>query len=160
MRKREEVLRQFVEQACAALAMFDRDMRYMACSRRWLTDQGLEEQDIVGRSFYEVFPDVPERWKEAHGRSMAGEVMRSEEDAFVRADGLKQRVSWGMRPWLKSDGSIGGIMIMAEDVTERVEAVRAFRESELQTRLAQEAAQAGVWEWWLADDRLEWSDTL
>ena len=26
--------------------------------------------------------------------------------------------------------------------------------------MAQAAAQAGVWEWWLADDRLHWSDTL
>ncbi len=47
---------------------------------------------------------------------------------------------------------------MTEDVTERVEAVRALRESELRTRLAQEAAKAGTWELRLADNRSQWSE--
>jgi len=160
LRQSEEHLREFVEQAPAAIAMFDRDMRYLACSRRWLTDRGRKEQSVAGRFHYEVFPEIPERWKEVHRRGMAGEVVRAEEEPIVRADGRTQWLRWEMRPWLTSEPAVGGITIMAEDVTERVEAVRALRESELRTRLAQEAAQAGVWEWWLADDRLQWSDTL
>lgn len=155
-----EILRQFVDQACAALAMFDRDMRYMACSRRWLTDYGFEGQDIVGRSHYDVFPDLPDRWKEAHRRGMAGEAVRCEEEAFVRADGRTQWVRWGMRPWLTPNGSVGGIFIMAEDVTEKVEAVRAVRENDQWMRLAQEAAKVGTWDWRLADDRTQWSANL
>jgi PAS domain S-box-containing protein len=160
LRKREEVLRQFVDQACAALAMFDRDMRYMACSRRWLNDLGIEDQDLVGRSNYDVFPDLPDHWKEAHRRGMAGEVVSADEDAFVRADGRTQWVSWGVRPWRTGDGSVGGIFIVFEDVTARVEAVRALRESELRTRLAQQAAKAGTWEWCLADNRNRWSENI
>ena len=91
---------------------------------------------------------------------MAGEVVRAEEDPFVRADGRTQWLRWEVRPWLTRDQAVGGITIMTEDVTERVEAVRALRESELRTRLAQEAAKAGTWEWWLADDRSQWSETL
>jgi PAS domain S-box-containing protein len=159
LRQNEEHLREFVEQAPAAIAMFDRNMRYLACSRRWLTDRGRKEQSVAGRFHYEIFPEVPERWKEVHRRGMAGEVVRAEEDPIVRADGRTQWLRWEMRPWLTSERAVGGITIMAEDVTERVVAVRALRESELRTRLAQEAAQAGVWEWWQADDRLHWSDT-
>ena len=160
LRQSEERLREFVEQAPAAIAMFDRDMRYTACSRRWLTEHGLEEQDLVGRSHYEVFPDVPDRWKAAYRQGMAGAVMCAEEDAFVRADGRTQWMRWGVRPWLTGDGSVGGITIISEDVTERVEAVRASRESELRTRLAQEAAKAGTWELRLADKRSQWSENI
>ncbi len=159
-KKREEVLRQFVEQSCAAVAMFDRDMRYMACSLRWLTEHGIEEQNLLGRSHYEVFPDVPDRWKAAHRRGMAGEVMCAEEDAFFRADGRTQWMRLWVRPWLTGEGSVGGITIISEDVTERVEAVRALRESELRTRLAQEAAKAGTWELRLADKRSQWSENI
>jgi PAS domain S-box-containing protein len=58
---------------------------------------------------------------------MTGETVRSEEDAFPRADGQIQWVRWEMRPWLTGDQTVGGITIMAEDVTARVEAARALR---------------------------------
>ena len=160
LRQSEERLRQFVEQAPAAMAMFDRDMRYMSCSGRWVEDYGLKDAAPLGRCHYELFPELPERWKEVHRRCMAGEVVRAEEDPFVRADGRTQWLRWEVRPWLTRDQAIGGITIMAENVTERVEAVRALRENELRMRSAQGAAQAGVWEWRLADDRLQWSETL
>ena len=78
----------------------------------------------------------------------------------MRADGQTQWLRWEMRPWLTSDQTVGGITIMSEDVTERVEAVRALRESELRTRLAQEAAKAGTWELRLADNRSQWSQSI
>ena len=49
---------------------------------------------------------------------------------------------------------------MTEDVTDRVLAVAALRESELRMRLAQEAARAGTWESRPADKINVWSDSL
>ncbi len=100
LRQSEERLRQFVEQAPAAIAMFDRNMRYMGCSRCWLTLLGRDEQSVIGRSHYEVFREIPQRWKEVHQRGLAGEVVRAEEDPFVRADGRTQLLRWEVRPWL------------------------------------------------------------
>ena len=60
--------------------MFDREMRYLHVSRRWRTDFHLGERDLRGLSHYEVFPDIPERWKKAHRRGLAGEVVREEAD--------------------------------------------------------------------------------
>jgi PAS domain-containing protein len=47
LREKSEKLRLFVEHAPAAVAMFDRQMRYLALSRRWLADMSLAEQDIA-----------------------------------------------------------------------------------------------------------------
>jgi len=60
----EAWLRVFVEQVPVAIAMLDRDMRYLAASRRYLTDYSVK--DVIGRGHYEVFPEMPERWREVH----------------------------------------------------------------------------------------------
>jgi len=112
-------LRIFVEHAPASLAMFDRDMRYICASRRWSGDYGLGERDLLGISHYDIFPEIPERWKEAHRRARAGEVVQAEDDSFVRADGSLQRLRWEIHPWHEPSGGIGGIVVFTEDITER-----------------------------------------
>jgi PAS domain S-box-containing protein len=113
----EAMLGLFIEYAPAALAMFDREMRYVAVSRRWLQDYGLGDRDIVGLCHYDVFPELSDRVKAIHRRGMAGEVLREEDTPFVRADGGVQWIHWEMRPWKKGDGEIGGIVIFTEDIT-------------------------------------------
>jgi PAS domain S-box-containing protein len=108
-----------VQHAPAAIALLDRDMRYLAVSRRWLSDYGLGDQDLVGRSHYEVFPDIPERWKAIHRRCLAGATEKADEDAFPRADGGTDWVRWEIRPWQGATGEIGGIVIFSEVVTEQ-----------------------------------------
>jgi len=115
----EAVLRQFIKHTPAAVAMFDTEMRYLQASDRWLTDYHLLGQDVVGRSHYEVFPDLPERWKEVHRRVLTGAVERCVEDEFPRADGSTEWLHWEARPWLKPDGSIGGLSMFTQVVTDR-----------------------------------------
>ncbi|HKJ82312.1 MAG TPA: PAS domain S-box protein, partial [Ignavibacteriaceae bacterium] len=59
----EKTLRLFVLYAPAAIAMFDRDMHYIAASHRYITDYRLHDENIIGHSHYEIFPEIPERWK-------------------------------------------------------------------------------------------------
>ena len=115
----EERLRLFVEHAPAAIAMLDNDMKYIAVSRRWLTDYRIGEWDVTGRSHYEVFPEIPEAWKEIHRRCLAGAVEKCAEDPFPRLDGRTDLVRWEIHPWRRDGGEIGGIILFSELVTER-----------------------------------------
>jgi len=130
LRESEARFRLFVEHAPAALAMFDREMRYLHVSRRWRTDYDLGDRELCGRSYYDIFPDAPERWREAHRRGLAGEVVREEDDRFDRADGSALWIRWEIRPWYDKAGDIGGIVIFTEDVAERKQAEQLLRDSE------------------------------
>ena len=132
----------FIEHAPAALAMFDRDMRYLAVSRRWLTDYQLESSDILGHSHYEIFPNMSAHWKAVHQRGMAGELVRSAKDCFEQADGSVQWLRWEVRPWFMADSEVGGIVIFSEDITERIVSEQALRDSE--SRFAATFDQAAV----------------
>lgn len=122
LRQNEELLELFIQHAPAALAMFDQHMCYIAASRRWIEAFRLKGREIIGRSHYEIFPEIPARWAAIHRRVLGGETLKNEEDFFERMDGSTQWVRWEARPWLTGTGAIGGIVIFSEDITARKQA--------------------------------------
>jgi PAS domain S-box-containing protein len=122
LRASEMRLRLFIDHAPAAIAMLDRDMCYLAVSRRWREDYGLGELDVIGRSHYEVFPDLPDRWRVVHQQALAGQVVIAAEDRFERPDRSIAWLKWEVRPWPDHAGNVGGIIIFTEDITERKKA--------------------------------------
>jgi PAS domain S-box-containing protein len=143
LREREEQLRLYAEHSPAAIAMFDREMKYLVASRQWLAVYHLGGQEIIGRSYYEVFPEIGGRWIEIHRRCLAGAVERCDEDCFHRADGTAEWIRWEVRPWHQADGSIGGIIIFSEDITARKRAEEELNKlnAELEQRVAGRTAE-------------------
>ncbi len=120
--EKENQLRLFVEYSPAALAMLDMDMKYIVTSKKWMLDYQLGDKDIIGKSHYEVFPEIPQEWKEIHQRCLAGAIEKRDEDMFVRADGSVDWVCWEIHPWRKASGNIGGIIMLTEVITGRIKA--------------------------------------
>ena len=142
---RVDAIRDIVEQAPAAVAVFDDKLRYLAVSRRFLSDYELEDPaQIIGRSIYETFPDMPPRWREIHVRVLAGEELASEEDLFPRQDGRIQWVRWSMKPWRTADDRIVGALLFAEVITGQVTARHALTDSETRLRVTFENAPIGI----------------
>ena len=98
LQSREELLKIFVKSVPAGVAMFDREMRYLQVSDRWCADYSVDSSQVLGRSHYELFPDIPQRWKEIHRRALEGETLRADEDRWDREGGTTW-VRWEIRPW-------------------------------------------------------------
>ena len=138
-------LRQLIESTPAAVAMFDRDMRYIMTSRRWLQDYALEGRDIVGHSHYEIFPEIGgvPRWVDIHQRALRGERFDMREDSWVRADGKTEWMQWAIHPWKDVTGEIGGIVMYTEIITARKLTEAAHRTAEAMNRAAMDKAPIG-----------------
>lgn len=120
LQQNEQILRIFIENSPAAIAMLDRDMNYLVVSHRFLADYRLGGQNIIGRSHYDVFPEMPQRWREIHNRCLAGVVEKCEEEPFARSDGTTDWIRWEIRPWYDTQDTIGGIILMSEVISEQI----------------------------------------
>jgi PAS domain S-box-containing protein len=144
LQSQEELLKIFVKHVPAAVAMLDRDMRYLQVSERWCTDYLHGRTQVLGRSHYEIFPDMPERWKEVHRRSLQGETLRSDEDRWDGQDG-PHWARWEVRPWKTPEGTVGGILILAEDISRRKQMEEALGESEDKLRLLLDSTAEAIY---------------
>ena len=142
--EREEQLKLFIEQTPAAVAICDKNMRYIAHSKRWITDYHLPEENLIGRSHYDVFKTIPEEWKKEHQRCFSGEVIEKEDEQFIRADGSCDWLRRKLYPWRKADGEIGGLIMFTEVITEQKLANIAIEKSEQKYRNLFDNAQVGL----------------
>ena len=127
---RNDLMDYVISNARSAIAIHDRDLKYIYVSKRYLKDYKIKEQNVIGKHHYEVFPDLPQKWRDVHQRALTGEVISAEEDSYYREDGSVDWTRWECRPWYESDGSIGGIIIYTEVITDRKLAEEALINSE------------------------------
>ncbi|MFD2917664.1 PAS domain-containing sensor histidine kinase [Psychroserpens luteus] len=147
----------FIEQAPMAIAMVDNNMRYLAVSQRWITDYDMEGQEFIGRSHYELFPEIGDDWKAMHQRCLNGAIDINNEEPFIRTDGSLQWITWDVRPWYDSDGNIGGILMQTGDITHIKENEQEKIQIQKILDKTNEVARIGAWEINLVKDRIFWS---
>ncbi len=157
-----ELLSAFVEYTPAAVAMLDCNLCYLIASRRWLNDYAIENQYLIGRSHYEVFPLFQKeesesifpqsslsnhplyRWQEIYALCLAGEAQRGDSDYFIKPDGSLQRVRWEIQPWYNGNGEIGGVIMFTQFPEELCLPEAVLRESEERFRSTFEQAAVGI----------------
>lgn len=147
----------FIKQAPNAIAMFDLQMCYLAASERWISDYQLLGEKIIGRSHYEIFPEIGDDWKAIHQACLKGEINKCEEASFERSDGTLQWITWDVRPWYVSEGNIGGLLMYTADITAIKEKEQGKRRIEEILDRTNEVARIGTWEVDLVRNKVSWS---
>ena len=140
-----------LKHAPLGIAIFDSQMRYLAASRQYLTDQGLPaDLPLIGRRHYDVFPEVPQKWRDLHAKVLAeGVELRHEGDPYVDREGRTQWIRWSMAPWRDDPdetggGKIGGLVLYTEVVTDAVLARNRLEATEARYRAVFDQTAMGV----------------
>jgi PAS domain S-box-containing protein len=139
-----DLMRYVIDHNRGDVAIHDRNLNYIYVSQRYLDDYNIKDRDVIGKHHYDVFPDLPQKWRDVHQKALAGEIISADNDPFVRADGTVDWTRWECRPWYEADGSIGGIIVYTEMITEQKLAQEAIRDSEERFRALFSAMNSGL----------------
>ncbi|GJD20508.1 hypothetical protein RIVM261_054640 [Rivularia sp. IAM M-261] len=132
-----ELTQILLEHTPVAVAMFDREMRYIAVSRKWLIDHNCSEISLISLCNCQVLPSIAQRWREIHHRCLTGESHQCEAEKITQADGSCEWLKWECRPWYDKSGEIGGTIFCTELITEQKQTQEALKKSKARvTKLA------------------------
>ena len=129
-------LQSFVEAAPAAIAMFDKNLNYLAASHKWNEEHNIREPQIIGENFYAIFQRSSDFWKDIHQRCLNGSIESSEEEHVILEDGRRTWIKWEVRPWYGVDNAIEGLVMFIEDISQR-------KKQEEELRVAKVKAEEG-----------------
>lgn len=136
------LLEQFVADAPTAIAMFDRQMNYLRVTRRWRSEFQLQNQQLKGRSHYQVFPPFEQdpqaisRWQRRQQSCLAGNIETGDDEPVRHGERNLEWYRWEMRPWKTEANEIGGVLLWMGNITH----TKTVRDELYESKEAAEAA--------------------
>src|SRR5665213_3468662 len=131
-----------IETLPCGVSVLDRDLCYLAVNARWENDNRVARADVLGRSYFEVFPKSPRR---LFDRVLQGATNKSEGVRLLRLDGSIRLADVSTVPWFDEAGSVAGVMSSSVELSEPEDTPFADRAQE-RLRSAVELAEIFVWE--------------
>ena len=75
---RGRLVRSIISHSPAPLVVLDTNLRYLELSPSWIDYYGLPPaKTLIGKSHYEVMPDLPDEFRKHNEKALAGEIIHS-----------------------------------------------------------------------------------
>jgi diguanylate cyclase (GGDEF)-like protein len=105
-----EWITRFVADIPSAVALFDRELRYVAVNNRWVNALGVVGEGLIGQSHDQVDPHSAPILSDLHRRALSGEAVEAclADDNELTESGSHRIVS--ARPHRDRDGTILGVV--------------------------------------------------
>ena len=128
LENKQAMLRAFVSNVPASVAMFDRDFNCVSVSNQWIQDFHKNEQSVVGQNLHTLFPEIPPERKRIYIEALQGKIYKNRDEVIFKNESEEpQHYDWEVRPWYLSDNTIGGIIIQIQNITDTVKANEELR---------------------------------
>lgn len=125
---------------------------------------GRTAEQVMNKPVFEAIPEAQNQgYEELLQRVLEGErIVIKENPLTINRLGITEEIFLKLtyEPLREEDGSISGIMVLADEITELVNARKKMEEAELRQRLAIDAAHIGTFEINLQTSNFLYSDKL
>lgn len=137
----------------------DTHNRIVRANRRAAESINKTVAEVEGQSTYDLYPEEAEKYYQddleviTSGQPKLGIV-----ELYRTASGEKRWVQTDKVPYRNAQGSVMGVLVLAQDISERRRAEEALRESEQHLRTALAAGQMGAWDIDLVTGSVTWDE--
>lgn len=136
----QAMLQSFVKDVPASVAMLDSNLNFLTVSKQWSEDFDKNLNELIGSNFYSVFPNTIEARKLIYNNALNGISYKNENEVFFDLKkGDPEHYNWAVRPWYKSDGEIGGILLFTQNITASVKINQELIEAKKLAEIASKA---------------------
>ena len=111
-----EWMARFVDDIPAGLAVFDRELRYVAANTPWLRTFRLPGAALSGRRHHELDRTTGAALADLQRRALSGEIVNGCNASAVDAAGHLAHRTVGVRPWRDPDGAIVGVIAALHEI--------------------------------------------
>lgn len=128
--------------------VLDQEWRYVYVNDRVVETVGMPRESLLGRSIWEVFPEVVgSEFETQLKRAIATQTAAHFEYYYS---------TWNY--WFENHvyPSAEGVSIFVTDINDRKQVEAILRQSEDRLRMAIESARLGTWDWNLSTNKLDW----
>ncbi len=161
LRKSEEQFSRFMQHLPGLAWIKDIDGHYVYANAAATKAFRVSREKLYGRTDEEIFPaEIAKQFKTNDRRVIDEKKGVQAIETLEHKDGLLHYSIVNKFPISDGEGRTIQIGGMAIDITDRMRAEAALRESEQRRQLAQEAGEVGIFDWDIAADRTYWSETM
>jgi len=128
------------------------DYRFLDVNPAFERQTGLKREDVVGKTVFEVLPGIEPLWIKRYG-----EVALTGAPAHFKSRSTALGRDYEVFAYRPAPGQFAVIFM---DITDRLQAEESLRASYDLLRIAQRAANAGIWGWTMSTGKFTWSEEL
>jgi signal transduction histidine kinase/CheY-like chemotaxis protein/CHASE3 domain sensor protein len=119
--RKEAIMKSFATDVPVPLAMFDRDLNYVAVSSRWREEFNMNNVDLIGNNLFTVSPNIPEERQEIYENALLGKTYING-DFMLKVEGKEEIQHYDLKvgPWYLTKDEVGGVIISIQNITNAV----------------------------------------
>ena len=110
-----------------SIAIVDANLCYLMANKNWQVDFEENDSSILGKSHIAIFPDTSEEWQEVYTNCLNGKIFTCTKDCISKRKEDFISVNWEIRPWYKIDNSVGGLIFVKKNVSDKSDAEELFK---------------------------------
>ncbi|MFL9833718.1 response regulator [Chryseobacterium terrae] len=120
--RKEAMMQSFVTDVPVPLAMFNKDLNYIAVSSRWKEEFGIHDIDLLGQPLFSATsPNIHGNEMEIYQDALSG-ITYVNNDFTLQVKGRKDIQHYDLKvgPWYLDEDQVGGIIISIQNITDAV----------------------------------------